>query len=225
MNNTNVNENVFSTKNDKVQLYANKLDKIAESFGIVESTVSEIGKEFDNLQLSISSNTSNNTADNIVKGVISTNNNSTDSITHTSDVHENLNDKNMDLLLKYEIIAEDFKMVRTNLRNLIDNSNLLIQNLQTTLIMEGDINPDSINSFVNVGNLINNSMKMLLSNYNELLTIESKIKIRTSPPTQPNHNPMLPSIGGGNNIIIATNTADLIASKLADSVSSQNKQN
>ena len=224
MNNTNVNENLFSTKNDKVQLYANKLDKIAESFGIVESTVSEIGKEFDNLQLSISSNTSG-TSDNIVKGVISTNNTDTDNITHTSDVHENLNDKNMDLLLKYEIIAEDFKMVRTNLRNLIDNSNLLIQNLQTTLIMEGDINPDSINSFVNVGNLINNSMKMLLSNYNELLTIESKIKIRTSPPTQPNHNPMLPSIGGGNNIIIATNTADLIASKLADSVSSQNKQN
>lgn len=190
----NINDikNTFPEKNDKVQIYANKLDKIAESFGIAESTVTELGKEFDKIQSSITTKTET---------------------TVVSD--QNQNDKNMDLLLKYEILAEDFKMVRSNLRNLIDNSNLLIQNLQTNLIMEGDLNPDSINSFVNVGNLINSSMKMLLSNYNDLLTIESKIKARTTPPPSTGNNP-LPTIGGGNNIIIATNTADLIASKLTN---------
>jgi hypothetical protein len=88
-----------------------------------------------------------------------------------------------------------------------------MNNVQTAITLEGDLNPDGINSFVNLGNLINNSMKILMSNYNDLLKIESQIKERNKPKEGKNDS-NIPTIGGGNQIIIATNTADLIANGL-----------
>jgi hypothetical protein len=73
------------------------------------------------------------------------------------------------------------------------------------------INPELLQSFSALGGLLNNSMKMLMMNYTDLLNIEAKIRDRNKPTDKLNNKPM---IGGGNNIIIATNTAELIANGL-----------
>lgn len=186
--------------NDKVQSLATKLDKIADSFGIAESTLVGLSNHIEN----ISSNIPSTKNDDCV-GVV-------------------IDDNVLDLVLQFNILKEDFDTVRSGLRDLISNSQTILGNIQTALILEGDLNADSINGFVNVGNLINNSMKMLMSNYNELLNIETKMKDRNKPKNDEIKPNSVPTIGGGNQIIIATNTADLIANGLISQATQQNQQ-
>ena len=130
-----------------------------------------------------------------------------------------MDDVSYDIIDEYELqdilhfsnIKADFNLVRNTVTGLIENSTLILNNINTAILLGEDFNPELLQSFSALGGLLNNSMKMLMMNYTDLLNIEAKIRDRNKPTDKTNSKPM---IGGGNNIIIATNTAELIANGL-----------
>lgn len=190
MNNTNTTTNNMN----KVSVLSNKLDKISESFNIAESTAVSLSNRVEELSSTVVPHTT-----------ITDCNNLNFNIDVTNDIDE------LQEILHFNRIKSDFNLVRDTVTDLIQNSKLIMNNINTSILLGEEYNPELLQSFSALGGLLNNSMKMLMTNYNDLLSIESKIKDRSKPIDKPNNTNM---IGGGNNIIIATNTADLIASGL-----------
>lgn len=173
---------------EKVSILSNKLDKISQSFGIAESTAISLSEKVETLSANIPT---------------------VPNISHVDTTSYDIVDiDELQEILHFNNLKSDFNLVRNTVTELIQNSTLILNNINTSILLGEEFNPELLQSFSALGGLLNNSMKMLMSNYTDLLNIEAKIKDRNKPVDKPNNKPM---IGGGNNIIIATNTADLIA--------------
>lgn len=138
---------------NKSQLLANRLDKISENFNIAESTIFEISTHVED---------EDNDLDNI--GISGSNSISTSDDTTVVD---------------YSKMKNDFNMVRDNALSMIKQGKELLENIHTAIMFgeNDEATAENVGAYASLSNVVNQSLKLLITNYQDVIKIQSDLKL------------------------------------------------
>ena len=172
--------NVDSVDNVATNL-ASKLDVIANNFNIAESTLSELTKQVEN-------------------------NRPIRPVESNELVECELEDGNK-LLFRMDDLESDFNTIRKGVTSNLTNAQNMSDTISLMITTEGDIDSEALMAYSQLINTINQSMKLLITTYQDLIKIQESVKkFNSSTPEGPKQQTV-------HNNFIAVNTAEILSQK------------
>lgn len=128
-----------------------KLDFIANSFNIAESTFEDVAKQLEENKQKLKKD--------VVK---------------VEDI--DANKEHNKLIIQISTLEEDFNDVRTGIKNTIKDANALASSISQSLVFEGAVDSEAVTAYASLLGVINQSMKLVMGTYTDLMKIQESIK-------------------------------------------------
>lgn len=137
-----------------------KLHKISENFDIASITIEDISEKLD----------IHDESDNVDKCIVP----SSDEL-DIPNMEDDGDEPDYELDIMLSSLMEDFKLSRRTFKTNINSAQQISENINRIIMFDGDVNPEQLDSYANIINVVNTSTKHLVELYKEILKIKKDV--------------------------------------------------